>query len=192
MGVKGLNKSIKSIEHLLIKEIINDCYLLIDGNGWLFYFIQLIKNNIYGGNYKILDNIIKNEIKYLKEIRKLNILVYFDGDNTILKEDTKIKRRYEIEEKWKKLENYCCNNNINNNINSNINSKSNHHNKVGNTIDENDIPKAVFSKTQFINTLKELNVDIIITQNEADQEMSLYCYNLLSNGFPCYCYADDR
>lgn len=174
MGIKGLEKYLKSIQVELEKEKIpSGSVLVIDGNGWLFYLLKSIPNLEYGGSYyQLYDSIIK-EIEYFQKILELRVVVFFDGENTKLKGDTRERRRLEIEERWLKFYRYCSD-------------------KTQKSLSCFDVPKPVFAKQLLLTTLNELNIETIISEFEADQDLGRFCLESSKNGVSCFCYGDDR
>jgi hypothetical protein len=174
MGVVGLTKFLKSVEIEIEPETLpRGAVLVVDGNGWLFYLLRSVNFLEYGGGYDQLHQIICDEVTYFHDVLGLNLLVYFDGENVRLKTETRVQRRIEREESWLRFYHFCSN-------------------KKEQSIDPRDIPRPVFAKHQLLNTLKELEVQTVVTDFEADPDMGRFCFDANQQGTPCFVYGDDR
>jgi hypothetical protein len=174
MGVVGLTKFLKSVEIEIEPEALpRGAVLAVDGNGWLFYLLRNVQSLELGGGYDQLHEIIRDEVNYFQQMLGLTLLVFFDGDNTRLKGETRVQRRIQREDSWLRFYHFCSN-------------------KKEQSIDASDIPRPIFAKHQLLNTLKELQVQIVTTDFEADPEMGQFCVDSNQRGTPCYIYGDDR
>jgi hypothetical protein len=168
MGIKGLGKFLKSVEIEIEPEMVpKGATFVIDGNGWMFTLLKSVTNKEYGGGYDQFRDAIQAEVFYLKTVLELNLLVYFDGDRTKLKDDTRIQRRLEIEERWLKLYHHCSS-------------------KTGHPLSVFDIPKPIFAKNQLLSTLEELEIQTVTSDFEADQDMAIFSFQANQQGIPCY------
>jgi siroheme synthase (precorrin-2 oxidase/ferrochelatase) len=181
MGIKGLTRYLtaKCNKTLINKEVLpENSTLLIDGNGFMFYILSIPKvensfNRELGGNYNILNEAIKEEIqKYLNA--GLKVQVYFDGISR-MKGETSEKRLQERMNMWTRLFNAC---------------------NEGEILKQDDLPVPPLVSTQFRMTLRSISeIEIIMCDEEADQELAKICCNKninLEKGKELYyCYGND-
>jgi hypothetical protein len=149
--------------------------LLIDGSGWLFYLLDedLSLQRQLGGSYDEIDKIVREELRHLQDMG-FNLTVCLDGEQNRMKDATTTKRRQRREEMWTNL----------------------FHATLGDSdkpIVQKDLPIASLALNQLKCTLKSMDVEIIISDYEADQDIALLCLRRNSlSGLKSYCYGADR
>lgn len=181
MGIRGLNTYL--IENVDVEpEVINnddgDHMLLVDGNGWIFDFLDKIENCTHrelGGFYVEFDNEVKLEVYRLRDQLGFKLAVYFDGPSSELKADTRARRQATINDDWTNL----CNQ---------LHDKQ--HCK------QSSLPIPSLLSEQLVSTLISCGVEVVRCSAEADQEIAISCRSLNSSAEifdnRCFVYGNDR
>ena len=180
MGVKGLSLFLEQFNvqsRMEIETIQSGSTLVIDANGFLFYFMKDLLSDIifHLGDYVSIHNLLVSEVnKFIA--RGITLIFYFDGQSR-MKYKTAQKRSERIYKQWEYLNKTC------------ISSRA-----LGSSYDALPIP--VLAMQQFRDTLKSLNMTIIECDGEADQVIAAHCSDMNSY-LPCeseryYCLGSDR
>lgn len=187
MGIRNLKSTLKRLSNVTeFDSIPSNSTLLIDGNGFIFYIIELLleKNEIhyqFGGRYDIIIEMTKQEILKLESFG-LNLIFYFDGNFTRFKAKTLEKRRIQDQLRWKELYKLCQSlENI-------------FYDEYLNLVKKAELPKPFLFSQQFRMVLSQLGVAIHICDDEADQNIAIACMQLNkanNHEYKYFCYAND-
>eukprot|EP01040_Poterioochromonas_malhamensis_P010727 gene10727-11689_t len=161
--------------------------LLVDASSFLFHLLNQQIPTIYkrysfprecGGCYRLIDEVIRLEIKRLRQ--KLGfgrVIFYFDGPVSYYKQDTKEKRRKQIQQQWEVI----------------------YELSVGlariSDISPSQLPLPPLAFRVLNTVLKDLNVSIVSCPAEADQQMAIDCQRMnqsqIDEETVAYCYSSD-
>jgi 5'-3' exonuclease len=174
MGIQGLTKLIQSLDsNVKLEHLPYGSHLFIDGYGWIFFLLHSVDCQLRerGGGYEELRQLIRDEIHYLRDICRFELIVCFDGSCSQMKGDTNQKRQLQRDDQWIKLFGYCSR---------------------GIRLEESDIPNPVLCVEQAKALLIEMNIAMREADYEADQMIAKLCSECSFSGTPAYCYGNDR
>lgn len=161
MGVHGLWKYLRGKidleEEYLAKNELQPLRLLIDGNGWIFHIVgKLVEIDFreFGGFYEKYHSSIMEEVGLLRDHLGFDIVVYFDGKSTSLKDETADKRNDTINLAWTALFNRL-------------------HDREN--CNQSDLPIPPLLGDQMLATLALCGVKMLMCTGEADQEIAIAC-----------------
>lgn len=189
MGIKGLLGYLRSSHHSKLETpIAPDSTLVIDAVGFAGYILGKLGNQYdsYSLNkgidipfyfaFKYMDfhMLMKKELELLQIKYKFKIVVMFDGKDHQYKSMTLVSRRAQLNQNWNNLYHYC---------------EMFHKDPVrANRYQNNEYPWPGLIVQQTEATCNMMNVEIIQSEGEADQDIAIYCQ---ANGPNCYCYSGD-
>ena len=179
MGVKGLLTLLRSLP-VPMERIEEGSTLHIDGAGWCFQLIQQLNETypsglpeytLLGGLYYELDQCIRQEVDYLQNQLRLQLILYDDGSQKRMKEATAEKRCEDRNQQWCNLLNICMNQKF----------------------EKASLPMPKLSFDQFLATIADLGIPIVSCEAEADQEVALAVVqsNAVSADHRHFAYAKD-
>lgn len=177
MGVKGLASFLEKEHSFASFEIVPDNSLLvIDGNGWMFHLLRSVDRleplgRHQGGGYDILHRVIEQEANFLRNDMRCQLIVYFDGPKSKLKQSTHVDRMKQREAKWENLQEYY---------------------RSKGSFANNDLPIAPLCCEQIKASLSRLNIPTASSTSEADYDMVCYAREWTDeHQRPAYCVAED-
>ena len=182
MGIPGLLEHLSSVSVLSNEQILKkSTTLLIDSSSILFYLLDNVDSHLfsrqYGGGYDILDSRTRIWMENCRCLQ-INIIVYFDNGNNYrqrLKYSFNASALDSSDDEWYMLS-----------------SKSEHSSPPN----QSELPIPVLCFEQLWSTLESMNILIVDSVMEVNQEMAKACIvgnrGCVDGEEMFFCVSDDR
>ncbi len=176
MGVRGLIAALKAKKSRPVESIPPGSTLIVDGDGWIFQLLQVCEKTcipFLGGNYDVIDRVIREEYEYLSSTLGLHLQFYFGGESDSFKDATIEKRLMQREMKWLQMYGNCRDRKVS---------------------DASSLPIPPLSIHQMHATLESLGADMHTCEDEADQIVAkeVQSRNAEAGYEQYFCYGLDR